>query len=140
LGFPEGGTRWVSAYSFWQLCWQSLVLAMGPGFHPKNGSVRTQTRRKTRPAHSLRAKPGPIPINPQRLPEFARLVGCNLRLCVLGFTLIVAFRYTTFSRKVLTLVHDSSFSMYWPPWWSKPIETCTRSHSENDRQRSVNGV
>ena len=76
----------------------------GPGLDCNNGSVRFQTRPKTRPADSWPAKPGPIPVNPRVSQGLARPVGSNLRLCVSGFTFRVAFRYAAANRKVLTLV------------------------------------
>jgi len=88
------------------------VLATGPGLERKNGSVRFKNRPKSQPADSWRAKPGPVPINPDVSPDLARPVGFNLRFCVSGFTFIVAFRYATDNRKILTMVRHSSFMTY----------------------------
>jgi len=86
--------------------------ASGPGLDCKNGSVRFQNRPKTRPADSWRAKPGPVPVNPRVSPGLAGPVGSNLRFCVSGFTFMVAFRYATVNRKILTMVRHGSFSTY----------------------------
>jgi len=89
-----------------------VVLAMGPGLDSKNGSVRFQNRPKTRPSDSWRAKRRPVPVNPLVSPGLARPVGSNLRFCVSGFTFMVAFRYGTGNRKILTTVCHGSFSTY----------------------------
>jgi hypothetical protein len=91
---------------------QQLVLATGPGLDRKNGSVRFQNHPRTRPADSWRAKPGPIPVNPRVSLGLARPVGSNLQFCVSGFTFMVACRYATVNRRILTLVRHGSFSTY----------------------------
>jgi hypothetical protein len=81
----------------------------------KNGSVQFQTQPKTRPADYWRAKPGPLPVNPQLSPGLARLVSSNLLFFVSGFAFMVAFGYATDNRKILTIVLHSSFMKYLPP-------------------------
>jgi len=89
-----------------------IVLATGPDLDHKNWSVQFQNRPKTRPADSWRAKPGLVPVNPWVSPGLGRPVGYNLQFWVSGFTFMVAFRYATVNRKILTLVRHSSFLMY----------------------------
>ena len=112
--------------------------ASGPGWDRENGSVQFQPCPKTRPSDSWRAKPWPRRINPRVLPGLATPVGSNLRFRVSGFTHMVAFRYDTIHREILTLLGHSSFSMYWPPKWSKPIDTHALEHPGNVCQRRVN--
>jgi hypothetical protein len=89
-----------------------LVLATGPGFDRKNGSVWFQNSPKTQPAESWRAKPGPRPVNPRVSSGLARPGGSNLQFCVSDFTFMVALRYATDNRKIFTLVRHGSFSTY----------------------------
>jgi len=84
----------------------------GPGWNRENGSVWFHTRSKTRTADSWWANPRPVPINPRISLSLARPVGSNLLFCVSGFTLMVAFRYATVNRKILTFVRHGSLSMY----------------------------
>jgi len=103
----------LQIHSIWaSKCISKPVLATGPGLDRKNGSVWFQTRPKTRPTDSWRAKPGPVPVNLRASQGLARPVRSNLRFCVSGFTFMVAFRYATANRKVLTLVCRGSFSAY----------------------------
>ena len=51
---------------------------------------------------------------------------------------MVAFRYLTVNRKILTLVHHYLCLMYWQPLYSKQIETRSVPHPGNDCQQSVN--
>jgi hypothetical protein len=85
------------------------------GTEPKT-PVWVRNRQATRPADSWRAKPGPKPVNLRVLPGLARPVGSNLRFCISGFTLIVAFRYATDNRKILRLGNCGSFLIHWPPY------------------------
>lgn len=62
-----------------------LVLAMGLGLDHKHRSVQSHTNPETQPAHSSKAKPGPVPINPRVSLGLARHVGSNLRFCISGF-------------------------------------------------------
>jgi len=98
--------------SFHKLRVYWVVLATGPGLDRKNGSVQFQTRPKTRPADSWRAKPGPVHVNLRVSPRLAGPIDSNLRFCVSGSTFIVPFRYATVNRKISTLVRHGSFSTY----------------------------
>ena len=89
-----------------------IGLATGPGLDRNNGSVRFQNRPKTRPTDSWWAKSGPVPVNAQGSPGLARPVGSNLRFCVSGFIFMVAFRYATVNREILTMVRHGSFSTH----------------------------
>jgi len=51
---------------------------------------------------------------------------------------MVAFRYPTFNRKILTMVRQCSFWMYWPPLQSKYVDRRSLPHPGNERQWSVN--
>jgi hypothetical protein len=76
---------------------------------------RVRNRQKIRPANSWQAQPGPISVKLRTLPGLARPIGSNLRVCISGFTFIVAFRYAADNRKILTVVNYGLFSMHWPP-------------------------
>ena len=54
---------------------------------------------------SWRAKPGPVPVNPRVWAGLATLVGSNLRFSDSGFLFMVAFKYGTVNRKILTFGH-----------------------------------
>jgi hypothetical protein len=54
------------------------------------------------------------------------------------FLVMVSCRYPIANRKILTLVYRCPFLMYWPPLQSKPSETRSLPHSENESQRRVN--
>ena len=84
------------------------------GPEPK-APVEVRNCQATRPADSLWAKPGPVPVNLRVLPGLARPVGSNLQFWFSGFTFMVAFRYATDNRKIMILVHHGVFSMHWPP-------------------------
>jgi hypothetical protein len=51
---------------------------------------------------------------------------------------MVAFRYATENRQILTLVLHASFSTYWLPWCWKEAYSRTQPHPENEGQQSVN--
>jgi hypothetical protein len=51
---------------------------------------------------------------------------------------MVAFKYPTVNREILTFAHHCSFQMNRLPLWLKTSDTCSLPHSENERQRSVN--
>jgi len=51
---------------------------------------------------------------------------------------MVAFRYCTVNRKILTMVHCCSFWMYWPPLWSKNVDKRYLHHPGNEHQWYVN--
>jgi len=61
--------------------------ASSPGLDRKNGSVRFQTRPKSRPGASWRAKPAPVPVKPRVLPGMARPVSSNLLFSFSGFSI-----------------------------------------------------
>jgi hypothetical protein len=67
----------------------------------------------------------------------SRPVSSILRFRIAGCKFMVAFRYVTVDHRILISVSHSPFSMYWPPYWSKRIETHTRPHPENACQLSV---
>jgi len=109
----------------------------GPGLDYPNWSVRFQTRPSSRPARSWRVEPGPIPRNPRVSPDVATPVSSNLRFCISGFRFVVAFRYATDNRQILTLLYHGLLSMYWPPYWWKFKDPRALPHPENERHWSI---
>jgi len=102
-------------------CWE--LFAKGPVNPPavrvwtaKTGWFSSSSVQQPDPTDCYRATPGPIPVSPWVLLGLARPVGSNLRFHVSCFTFIVAFRYATVNRKILTLVRHSSFLMNWLPY------------------------
>jgi len=67
-----------------------------------------------------------------------RPIVSNLRFCISGSTIIVAFRCTTGNGTILTSVRHCLFLTYWPPECSEWTQTHSLPHPENKRQRSIN--
>jgi len=125
-------------------CMLYLVLAMGPSDLPVARAWTTNTGLcRPRPVQKpdLLCFGRPNPDQHPCTPGFWR-VWLDLSVPISGSAFwvslfIVAFRYATVNRELWTLVHHCLMSIYWPPWWSKPTETCALQHPENECQRSV---
>jgi len=104
----------------------------------KNESIRFQPRHNSPPTESWWAEAGPVAIHQRTSPGLVTSVGSNLRFYISGFTFLIAFRYATSNRKILTLVCQGLFSILWLPWWTNLAYSRALPHPENDRQWSVN--
>ena len=99
-----------------------LVLATGPGNLP---AVRVRTRNKVWFGSITMQRPNPLlPSGPNPAPYLSTSGFCQVWLDpsgpISGFAfrvvpLMFAFRYLTLNRKILTMVHECSFWMNWPP-------------------------
>jgi len=85
---------------------------MGIGSNSRNGLVWFLTHPNSQPAASLQARPEPVPVDLLILRGMARADGSNLQFWFLGFLFMVAFRYPTANRKILTLVRHCPFWVY----------------------------
>jgi len=92
-----------------------LVLATGPGLECKRWHVQFQHHPQSGHADSWRTRTRPVPMSHLVSQGLTGHIISNLQLCVSGFTGIVRFRYTPVNHRILTLVHHSIFSPYWPP-------------------------
>ena len=121
------------------------MLATGPGTPPV---VRVWTGRKVgfgcrtvqRPNRLFVGGPNPAPypstggFRQVRLDASGPISSVAFR--VVQF--MVAFRYLTVSRNILTMVRRCSFWINWPPLWSQYVDKLCLPHPGNERQRSVN--
>jgi len=121
-----------------------LVLATGRGIMP---AVRVWTANTGRFSSRPIQNPDPLPLGVSNLDQDPSTCGLgqvwldpSVPISGSAFRVslfVIAFRYATGNRTILTLVHSCMFIMYWPPWWSKRIETHALPHPQNDCQRSV---
>ena len=51
---------------------------------------------------------------------------------------MVAFRYATVHRQILTLVRYGLVSTFWPPQWAKQTDSRAQPHPANGSQLSIN--
>jgi len=118
------------------------VLATGPGNPPV---VQVQTAKTDllgskpiiRPdlLHLCRPQPDPNPSTRMFgrvwLDMSVPISGSGIR----GSLFMVAFRFPSADRKILSLVYRCSYLMYWPALLSKTSENRSWPHPENDSQR-----
>jgi hypothetical protein len=92
-----------------------LVLATGPGSDWKDFSIPFQNRPRPRSTASRWATPGPVPINPRVLSVWLDLSVQISSSVFRVFLCMVAFKYPTVNRKILTFAHHWPFQKNRPP-------------------------
>jgi len=121
------------------------VLATGPGNPPAD---RVWTGKRCRFGSRTVQKPHPLLLggpNPASYPSNRgfRHFWLDPSGPISGFSFqvvlfMVAFRYPTADRKILKMVPQCSFWMYWPTLWSNYVDKRSLPHPGNQRQRSIN--